>query len=74
MKQFIKDCLTCKTGEHYDIGRVLWAIGVIVFLGLAVGDLIINGHFSAVDYGTGLGLVLAGGGVALKLKHKTEPE
>lgn len=74
MKQFLKDCFTARDGKTYDIGRFLWAISVLTFLMLNSCDLLINHHFSSIDFGTGLGLVLAGGGAALGLKKKTEPE
>ena len=74
VKKCIKDCITVRNGIDYDVGRILWVVGVLAFIGLSIGDLCLNGHFSAIDYGTGLGVVLAGGGVALKLKDKTEPQ
>ena len=47
---------------------------MFVYFGLTVYDLYNNGKFDAMDWATGLGIVLAAGGAALAMKAKTEPE
>jgi hypothetical protein len=75
MNKFVKDMLTLANGEDFDVGRVLWAIAVLVFLGLAIYDTVAHGKpFDAQAFGIGLGSVMAAGGLALKLKHETEPK
>jgi hypothetical protein len=36
MMKLLKDCFTTADGESFDIGRVLWPQGVLVYLALAV--------------------------------------
>ena len=72
MSKFIKDCFTTHDGITWDIGRLLWAMSVITFLGCAIYSIYQGQHWSAVEYGTGAGLCLAGGGAALGFKGNTE--
>lgn len=71
--KFCKDTCTHSDNETFDLGRVLWALGTLVFLGSTVYSLLQGAEWDAIEYGTGLGLVLAGGGLGLKLKETTEP-
>jgi len=74
MNQFFKHIFTGKDNQTYDIGRVLWAIGVIAFICFAGYEAIQKGIFDAMGYGTGFGAVLAGGGVGIGTKIKGEPD
>lgn len=75
LTKFAKDLVTVANGNDYDVGRVLWVAGTLVFFGLAIYTVGFKGAaFSYTEYGMGLGAVLAGGGAALNLKHKTEPQ
>lgn len=68
------DLFTTKNGDAWDVGRVLWALGVIAFIGLAGWAVIVNKeHFDGLAYGGGLAAALAAGGWALGAKAKTEP-
>jgi hypothetical protein len=74
MMKLLKDCFTTADGESFDIGRVLWAQGVIVFLGLAIYSVVGQGRpFDMQAFGIGLGAALAAGGAALGFKARTEP-
>lgn len=74
IKEFFRDCFTNAT-DDYDLGRVLWAIAVVVFLFLAVYSVVVGKQtFDALVYGTGLGAVLGAGGMALWMKRDTEPK
>ena len=74
MMKLLKDCFTTADGESFDIGRVLWAQGVMVFMGLAVYSVVGQGHsFDMQAFGIGLGATLAAGGAALGFKAKNEP-
>ena len=74
MKKFLIQVLTGIDNETFDIGRVLWALGALTFLGLAIYAVAIKGQaFDAMTYGAGLGTVLAAGGAALGMKATTEP-
>lgn len=73
VRRFAKDCLTTASGEDYDVGRVLWALAVIVFLFLACWTVLAQSKpFDMQAFGTGLGLVMASGGAALWFKKDTE--
>lgn len=67
----IKDCITGIDGESFDVGRVLLASGVIVFLGLSIYH---HEKFDPMDFGAGLGGILVGGGAGIGMKSKTEPK
>lgn len=73
-KKVCKDSFSGKDNETIDIGRILWAAGVasyIIFAGYVVFN---TKGFDGIAYGTGFAAVLAAGGVALKIKHETEPD
>lgn len=74
IQKVVKDCLTLANGSDYDIGRIAGAAGVIVFFGLAIADFLMNKKFDPQAFGMGFGLIIAGLGAALALKHKTEPQ
>ncbi|MCE9566381.1 MAG: amino acid ABC transporter substrate-binding protein [Planctomycetes bacterium] len=73
IKQFITDCITGIDGESADIGRVLWVLGALAFLGLSVYAVLKSGTFDGMGFGAGYGGVLGGGGAAIGMKAKTEP-
>lgn len=73
MKKFITDILTGIDNQTIDIGRLLWALGVLVFLGISIGALVKGQPWEPEQYGIGLGAVLAGGGAGIGFKKGTEP-
>jgi uncharacterized integral membrane protein len=76
VKQFFVDVFTGIDGESFDIGRVLWAIGALVYCFLTV-FVVVNTEpptFDYVSWGTGFGAVMAAGGAALWMKKDTEPK
>lgn len=74
MNKLLKDWFTGVDGTTYDVGRVLWFSGVVVFLGCSMYALFIGQTWDAIAYGTGLGAVLAGGGAAIGFKANAEPK
>ena len=74
IKEMILNTFTGKDNITIDMGRVLWCVGVFVYFGLSIYDIYIGHTFDPAAWGTGLGLVLAGGGAAIALKAKTEPD
>lgn len=53
---------------HLDVSRMLWGLSVLAGIGYAGAHLVINHTFSIIEFGTGMGLLLAGGGTATALK------
>jgi hypothetical protein len=56
------------TSAHLDVSRMLWALSVLAGIGYTGAHLVINHAFSIIEFGTGMGLLLAGGGTATALK------
>lgn len=73
MKNFLIHCFTGKDNQTFDIGRLLWATGVIVFLVYGGWHVIRNHQFDPLAFGSGLGAALAGGGLGVGFKKDTEP-
>lgn len=73
IRQHLLNLFTGKDNTTLDLGRVLWASGSAVFLGLAVYHVVHTGVFDYVAFGSGFAGVLAAGGAALWAKKDTEP-
>jgi len=74
MKRMVKDWFTTSDGESHDLGRVLWALAILWYFGLGIYAVVINRQlFDFISAGSGIGMVLAGGGAALGFKVKSEP-
>jgi hypothetical protein len=73
IKKVIHDCLTGVDGNTYDPARVYGAMAVLVFLFNSMYAIYRDQPWSAIDFGTGFSLVIAGFGAAVALKSQTEP-
>lgn len=75
LTSFLNDLFTTRDGVSFDVGRVLWALSMVWFLGLAGWSVIFN-HipFDALAYGGGAAGLLAGGGIGIGAKRKDEPD
>ena len=73
LKDLIFQTFTGKDNKTLDLGRILWAKGVIIFFGISIYDIYNGGVFDPSSWGIGLGAVLAAGGAALGFKASTEP-
>jgi hypothetical protein len=73
MKLLLLHIFSGPDNQTTDVARVLWAVGVVSFIGFAGWHVIANHQFDPMAYGTGLGAVLAGGGAGVGLKYKAEP-
>jgi hypothetical protein len=51
-----------------EMSRMLWALSVLAGIGYSGAHLIINASFDIMQFGTGMGLLLAGGGAATMMK------
>jgi hypothetical protein len=73
MPQLLKDCLTLKNGEDYDVGRVLLMLGAVAFVILSFYGVYQAGEFDPERFGAGYGMILGGGGIGIAVKSHTEP-
>jgi hypothetical protein len=72
--KFIKDTLTGKDGESFDVGRVAAVLSFITGIGLQVYVVGWKGQpFDFLLFGSGIGAMAAGLGALLKLKEGSEP-
>lgn len=74
MKNFLILLFTGKDNQTPDIGRILWAFGMLVFLGMTIAAFIHGEPWKPSDTALGIGTILGGGGVGLGAKGHTEPE
>jgi len=73
VKEIVKQLLTGKDNETYDIGRVTWLIGLVAVIGLAFYEVLYS-TVSIRELAESLGIVSAAGGASVAMKSKTEPE
>lgn len=66
-----KHCFTEMDNETYDLGRIMWGMGGVVFFGLSIFAVVAQHQaFSPMDWGAGLGGVIAGGGAGIAIKSR----
>ena len=73
MKDIIKQLLTGKDNETYDLGRVSWLVGMVAVIALAAYE-VMHSNVSLRELAESLGIVSAAGGASVAMKSKTEPE
>lgn len=74
LAEIAKHSLTGVDNRTYDIGRLLWFVGTISYIVYTGIHMYHNGTFNPIDYGTGLGIALAGGGIGVAVKKEAEPQ
>ena len=73
--KFFLDLVTGKDGKTHDLGRWMGIFAFFYYHGMESYNVFyMHKDFLLQDYGIGLGAVVAGVGVLLKLKEDTEPE
>lgn len=72
-KDFLKSLLTEIDGESFDVAKLLASISILAGIAFAGYDLYKHpdSKFDMQNYGTGIGLLFAGVGVALNMKKDT---
>ena len=72
--KMLKDSLTGKDGESFDVGRILAGLSGTACVFFQGWDVIAN-HvaFNPMNFGAGIGALAAGIGALLKLKEGSEP-
>ena len=73
MNELLKQLLTGKDNQTYDIGRVSWVIGLIAVIALAFYE-VMHSTVSIRELAEALGIVSAAGGASVAMKSKTEPD
>ena len=71
--KLIIDCLTGIDGVTYDPARVYLAMATLVFMGGGIMTVVHNKTIDFQAFGIGFGSLIAGGGLGIALKAKTEP-
>lgn len=71
LKTVIKDSVTESDNLTYDLGRIIWGIGSLVFFAISlIAVWTHNWAFNPITWGTGFGAVLAGGGACIAIKSR----
>jgi hypothetical protein len=75
LPSWLKDVLTTRDGESFDVIRVGMVLSCATLLGLAAWDVVVNKNtFNALTFGSGVAALFAGGGVGIGAKAKDEPD
>ena len=73
MRTFLKQLLTGKDNQTYDIGRVTWLLGTVTVIALAAFE-VTTAQISLRELAEALGIVSAAGGASTMMKKDTEPQ
>jgi hypothetical protein len=69
----IKQLLTGRDNQTYDIARVAWAISILAVLSVAGYQVITNGAVNLRELAESLGIVSGAGGASVWAKKDSEP-
>lgn len=73
MNRFITDLFTEADNDTWDLGRIMWALGVVMFFGLSVMAYgVFRQAFDPITFGTGFAAVLGAGGGMIWMKSKEQ--
>lgn len=72
MGSILRSLLTLADNESYDIGRLLWAVGLVVFVICALLDVYFKKSFDYINYGLTFSAIMGAGAGSLRLKLPTE--
>ena len=73
MKNILKQLLTGKDNETYDIGRVTWFLGFIAVISIAAFE-VMNSNVSLRELAEALGIISGAGGASVMMKKDSEPD
>jgi len=68
--KLLNDWFTGPTNDNYEAGRFLWFISVVAAIGYSGWHLYENGTFDIMQFGLGIGALLATGGWGISTKDK----
>lgn len=66
-KKVLKDISTEGDNHTFDASKILWITSCVSYIGIAIISAMKGHPFDAMAFGAGLGAVLGGGGVAVRL-------
>lgn len=70
MKRILHDWFTGPNNDYFEAGRFLWFLSVIAAIGYAGAHLVLNGIFDILEFGGGIGALLAAGGWGVATKDR----
>ena len=73
MKKIIKQLLTGKDNQTYDLGRIFWLVGMVAVIALAFYEVMHN-SVSLRELAESLGIVSGAGGASVAMKQNAEPQ
>ena len=73
MKDILKQLLTGKDNQTYDLGRVTWLLGFVAVISLA-GYEVMHGSVNLRELAEALGIVSGASGASVMMKKDTEPQ
>jgi len=73
MQEVLKQLLTGKDNQTYDLARVTWLLGFIVIIVLA-GYEVMHGAVNLRELAEALGIVSGASGASVMMKKDTEPQ
>ena len=73
MNTILKQLLTGKDNQTYDLGRVSWLVGMVAVILLAAYE-VMHSTVSLRELAESLGIVSAAGGASVAMKQKAEPD
>jgi len=73
VKTILKQLLTGKDNQTYDIGRVSWMLGIVSVIAIAFYE-VMHSSVSLRELAESLGIVSSASGVSIMAKKDTEPQ
>lgn len=73
INKFFIDLFTGKDNYTWDLGRIMWCIGTFVYFAISLYSLYLGNPIDLLNWATGFGAILAGGGGMIFLKNSGEP-
>jgi hypothetical protein len=73
MDSILKQLLTGKDNNTYDLGRVAWLVGLVAVIGVAAYEMM-HGTVSLRELAEAIGIVSGASGVSIMAKKDTEPQ
>jgi len=73
VKEVLKQLLTGKDNQTYDLARVTWLLGFVAVIGLA-GYEVMHGSVNLRELAEALGIVSGASGASVMMKKDAEPQ